>query len=325
MDIGQEDKGKPLQRCLSFLPCSSKTSGAVSVMQIRVFFLVSPGRFLCSAFDHVFRSAASARHGPHGSSQSPAVVFARQGIQLSNFKSLHIPPFVKGKKKGFRGGVISFFRLFKSYPVLSVCPPCNGISLSLVKGKIMQFWVLHLLKIIRIVIFLPAGDSVVKIQVADDASAGVDTGFLPCGFEGLQPLLGVGLRQPQAAAVLVNLEAHLAAIDFRDPAELRDLLRKSPQPLFQIRVVGGDLHCGIGLVEVNLSEFLLLVQMLFLRKLVAFWLFRSGSRPGKESRFSDKSNSGDPLYHTGLLCRLISVFPGSRRENGFSSFPEIFR
>ena len=146
MDIGQEDKGKPLQRCLSFLPCSSKTSGAVSVMQIRVFFLVSPGRFLCSAFDHVFRSAASARHGPHGSSQSPAVVFARQGIQLSNFKSLHIPPFVKGKKKGFRGGVISFFRLFKSYPVLSVCPPCNGISLSLVKGKIMQFWVLHLLK-----------------------------------------------------------------------------------------------------------------------------------------------------------------------------------
>ena len=109
MDIGQEDKGKPLQRCLSFLPCSSKTSGAVSVMQIRVFFPVSPGRFLCSAFDHVFRSAASARHGPHGSSQSPAAVFARQVIQLSNFKPLHIPPFVKGKKKGFWGGVISIF------------------------------------------------------------------------------------------------------------------------------------------------------------------------------------------------------------------------
>ena len=99
MDIGQENKGKPLQRCLSFLPCSSKISGAVSVMQIRVFFPVSPGRFLCSAFDHVFRSAASARHGPHGSSQSPAAVFARQVIQLSNFKSLHIPPSDKAFMK----------------------------------------------------------------------------------------------------------------------------------------------------------------------------------------------------------------------------------
>jgi hypothetical protein len=168
---------------------------------------------------------------------------------------------------------------------------------------------------IRILIFLPAGDSVVKIQVADDASAGVDSGFLSCGFESFQPLLRVGLRQPQAAAVLVDLEAHFAAVDFRDPTELRKFLRKTPQPLLQIRVVGGDLHCGIGLVEVNLSEFLLLVQMLFLRKLVASWLFRSGSRPGKESLFSDKSYSGDPLYHSSLLCRLISVFPGSRREN----------
>ena len=325
MDIGQEDKAKPLQRCLSFPPFSPKISGAVSILHLRVFFPVFPGRFLCSAFDHVFRSAASARH--------VLWVFAESGCRIRpagysvvKFQIAAHPSICKGKEKRILWGCYQyFFRLFKSYPVLSVCPPCNGISLSLVKGKIMQFWVLHLLKIIRIVIFLPAGDSVVKIQVADDASAGLDTGFLPCGFEGLQPLLGVGLRQPQAAAVLVNLEAHFAAVDLRDPAELRELLRKSPQPLFQIRVVGGDLHCGIGLVEVNLSEFLLLVQMLFLRKLVAFWLFRSGSRPGKESRFSDKSNSGDPLYHTGLLCRLISVFPGSRRENGFSSFPEIFR
>ena len=53
---------------------------------------------------------------------------SRQGIQLSNFKSLHIPPFVKGKKKRFRPGVISFF-LSKSYSVFSVCPPYYG------KGK----------------------------------------------------------------------------------------------------------------------------------------------------------------------------------------------
>jgi hypothetical protein len=63
--------------------------------------------------------------------------------------------------------------------------------------------------------------------------------------------------------------------------------------------------------------------MLFLRKLVAFWLLRSGSRPGKESRFSENTYSGDLLYRSGLLCRLISVFPGSRRENAhcFTSDP----
>ena len=109
MDIGQAGKAKPLQRCLSFPPFSPKISGAVSILHLRMFFPAFPGRFLCSAFDHVFRSAASARHGPHGSSQSPAAVFARQVIQLSNFKPLHIPPFVKGKKKGFWGGVISIF------------------------------------------------------------------------------------------------------------------------------------------------------------------------------------------------------------------------
>ena len=42
-------------------------------------------------------------------------------------------------------------------------------------------------------------------------------------------------------------------------------------------------------------NFCCLFKCFFLRKLVAFWLFRSGSRPGKESLFSDKSYSGDPL------------------------------
>ena len=108
MDIGQADKAKPLQRCLSFLPSSSNTSGAVSVMQNRVCFPVSPGRFLYSAL----------------------TTFST----VQTHSSVGFPP----------------------------SPPEAGFSPK-----------------IRIVILLPAGDSVVKIQVADDASAGVDSGLLP--------------------------------------------------------------------------------------------------------------------------------------------------
>ena len=62
--------------------------------------------------------------------------------------------------------------------------------------------------------------------------------------------------------------------------------------------------------------------MYCLRKLVDFWLLRPGSRPGKESRISDKTNSNDPLYRSHIRCRLFSVFPGSRRENApFSQSP----
>ena len=123
------------------------------MLHLRMFFPVSPGRILCSAFDHVF-------DGP-------------------NLQQRRVSP----------------------------SPPEAGFLLK-----------------IRIVIFLPAGDSVVKIQIADDASAGVDSGFPSCGFEGFQPLLGIGLRQPQAAAVLVDLEAHFAAVYFCDPAGFRVFL-----------------------------------------------------------------------------------------------------
>ena len=88
----------------------------------------------------------------------------------------------------------------------------------------------------------------------------LEASLLGCFPKGLQPLLGVGLRQPKAAAVLVDLEAYSAAVNFCDPAELRELLRKAPQTLFQIRVVGGDLHHGIRFVEIDLRIFLLFVQ-----------------------------------------------------------------
>ena len=78
--------------------------------------------------------------------------------------------------------------------------------------------------------------------------------------QSVQPFLGVGLCQPQGAAALVDLEAHAAAIGLRNPAELRKLLRVSPQPLLEIRVVCDDLHDGIRLVEIDLRKFLLFVQ-----------------------------------------------------------------
>ena len=142
---------------------------------------------------------------------------------------------------------------------------------------------------IRIVIFLPAGDSVVKIQVADDASAGVDSGFLPCGLEGLQPILGVGPRQPEAAATLVDLEAHFAAVNFRDPAELRELLRKTLQPLFQNCVVGGNLRCGSCLVEIDLGKLFTFSQIAhLLEKVLILGCSAPGQDPEKRAVFPIK-------------------------------------
>ena len=66
-----------------------------------------------------------------------------------------------------------------------------------------------------------------------ERSESMDSASVSHGLERLQPLLGVGLRQPKAAAVLVDLEAHFAAVNFCDTAELQELLRKTPQPLFQ--------------------------------------------------------------------------------------------
>lgn len=88
----------------------------------------------------------------------------------------------------------------------------------------------------------------------------MDPGFLRGLPQRVQSFPGVGLRQPQGAAVLVDLEAHAAAVDLCDSAELRKLLRKPPKPILEIRVVGGDLHDGIRLVEIDLGKFLLFVQ-----------------------------------------------------------------
>ena len=88
----------------------------------------------------------------------------------------------------------------------------------------------------------------------------MEPGFLCCLPQSVQPFLGVGLCQPQGAAVLVDLEAHAAAVDLRNPAELRKLLREPPQPLLEIRVVGGDLHHRIRFIKIDLRKFLLFVQ-----------------------------------------------------------------
>ena len=55
------------------------------------------------------------------------------------------------------------------------------------------------------------------------------------------------------------------------PAWIGVLLRKSGEPVLEIRVVGVDLHNGIGLVEVNLGEFLFLFQNGSLRKNQCFF------------------------------------------------------
>lgn len=91
-------------------------------------------------------------------------------------------------------------------------------------------------------------------------AVGMDPSFLRDLPQRVQSFPGVGLCQPQGAAVLVDFEAHAVAVDLRDPAELREFLRKPSQPLLEVRVVGGDLHDGIRLVEIDLRKFLLFVQ-----------------------------------------------------------------
>ena len=122
-----------------------------------------------------------------------------------------------------------------------------------------------------------------------ERSESMDSASVSHGLERLQPLLGVGLRQPQAAAVLVDLEAHFAAVNFCDTAELQELLRKTPQPLFQICVVGGDLHRGICLVEIDLGKLFTFSQITHLpEKVLILGCSAPGQDPEKRAFFSIK-------------------------------------
>ena len=70
---------------------------------------------------------------------------------------------------------------------------------------------------------------------------GVDAlrqGLLP---EALLPFLGIGSRQAEGTAALVDLEARAAlAVVGHDPAQIGVLPRKSGEPMLEIRVVGVD-------------------------------------------------------------------------------------
>jgi len=134
-----------------------------------------------------------------------------------------------------------------------------------------------------------------------ERSEGMDSASVSHGLESLQPLLGVGLRQPQAAAVLVDLEAHFAAVDFCDPAELREILRKTLQPLFQIRVVGSDLHRGICLVEIDLGKLFTFSQIThLLEKVLILGCSAPGQDPEKRAVFPIKRTPATRC--TILLC-----------------------
>ena len=104
---------------------------------------------------------------------------------------------------------------------------------------------------------------------------GVDTLRLGRFPEALLPFLGIGRRQAESAAALVDLEAHaaLAAVG-HDLAQIGVLTRKSGEPVLEIRVVGVDLHNGICFVEVNLGELLFLFQNGSLRKISVFSALR---------------------------------------------------
>ena len=122
-----------------------------------------------------------------------------------------------------------------------------------------------------------------------ERSESMDSASVSHGLESLQPLLGVGLRQPQAAAVLVDLEAHHAAVNFCDPSELRELLRKAQQTLFQIRVVGSDLHRGICLVEIDLGKLFTFSQITHLpEKVLILGCSDPGQDPEKRADFPIK-------------------------------------
>ena len=85
---------------------------------------------------------------------------------------------------------------------------------------------------------------------------------LPGEFAGcLLPSLAVRRGQTNGAATLVDGNAYASIPVIRDDvSKIRVLLRIRRQSALQIGIVGVDLHHGIGLVEIDLSEFILLFQ-----------------------------------------------------------------